>query len=162
MITWRAGAALALVAAAFGAGWAANGWRLDGRAAEMRADHEAAAGAAWRENAREVSRLAGETRELQARLNAIASQARTDLENANAETNALRDCLRRGACGLRVNAAPASCPAAVPRAPDGRPVDSGAGAVLTPDAESAYFALREGLARTEAKLKACQRVAGAR
>lgn len=158
----KTGAALVLLALAFGAGWVVNGWRLGERAAEVQADHEAAASAAWRENARELSRLQELADDLQARVNATTAQARKDLEIANAETNALRDCLRRGTCGLRVNTAPTACPPAVPGAPDRGPVDPGAGTVLTPDAESAYFTLREGLTRTEAKLRACQGVVGAR
>ncbi|MBB2918190.1 hypothetical protein [Cupriavidus alkaliphilus] len=36
---WRAAGALVLCAGVFGAGWAANGWRLGGRVQQLQADH---------------------------------------------------------------------------------------------------------------------------
>lgn len=135
-------------ALAFGAGWSVNGWRL-GQA------HEAQARQAS-EQARETLRLMTESRDrLAADLKASDDIHAAKLQEAQNETNRLRDRVSVGDQRLRVAV---RCPAAadVPRAASAPGVDSSAGAELDPTARSAYFALRDGINRAEAKLAACQ------
>lgn len=147
-MTLRLWLAAAGLAAAFAAGWAANGWRLGANhAAEALARSQATV--RWMEAA-DAERLA-----LQTKLTASDDAAAAKLRSAQDETNRLRDCLRAGTCGLRVNVAAPRCPD-LPEAAPGAGVDSAAGARLDPDAESAYFALRDGIDRVQAKLTACQ------
>lgn len=139
---------VAVVAAVgFGGGWAVNGWRLS---STHNAEKAEAAMAAKRQLDAMVSdrdRLAG----------ALAQSNDLHLnlwEKDRGETNKLRDCLRRGTCGLRVAA---TCPD--PNRPPGTPgagVGAGTGARLAADAEPDYFALRDGITRTQRKLAACQ------
>jgi hypothetical protein len=119
-----------LLVLAFAAGWVVKGWQVG----------------------------AADTKQLEAQNRAMVravergiesdAEAQTQLEKANAETNRLRACIRNGTCGLRVNVLPSACPGAA--------VDSGTGARLTPDAEQAYYSLRDGLAKLQGKLQACQ------
>lgn len=143
----RLAIAAAAASVAFGSGWAVNGWRLNAKH-----DREA------REVA-EVTRvtLAQRTAErdaLQARLTASDDAERKKLQEAQDETNRLRDCLRNGTCGLRIAA---KCPARLPQADPVPSVDTGTGAELDRPAEQAYFALRDGINRASAQLAACQK-----
>lgn len=128
------------ILASFACGWMVNGWRMDAEALEA-AEHAAEA---LRERTAERDALA-------ASLRASNDQHAAKLKGAQDETNRLRDCLRSGTCGLRIGA---RCPA--PETPAATGVDSGAGAVLDRAAESAYFALRDGIDRASAQLEACQ------
>lgn len=149
---------VALLAVAFGAGWAVNGWRLGEDAAELAQAQAEQQREQWREVARETSRLRAQAATLQASLTSIAAEGRKAVEIAQNETNRLQRCIDRGDCGLRVRVAvPTACPGAVPGAPNGGPVDSGAGAALAADARPDYFALRAAIAVTEGKLSACQK-----
>ncbi len=90
-----------------------------------------------------------------AALQAAADQHLKELQHAQRETNQLRDCVRDGTCGLRINAV---CPAATGRLeePSAAGLDPGTGARLAPSAERAYFALRDGIDSAQSKLSACQ------
>lgn len=145
-------ARLALAAAglvgAFLAGWAVNGWRIDAKvsAEAAQALKEAQGGRKAAEDDRDA---------LAARLRASDDLHAAQLRKAQDETNSLRDRVSAGPVRLLVAA---KCPAfaVLPEAPVAPGVDSGAGAELTPPARSAYFALRDGIDRAEAKLAACQ------
>lgn len=144
------------LAVAFGAGWAGNGWRLGGRLENLKAEHSEAVATAAR-TALNAQRALDDKRDaLAATLAGIDSAESLRLKAANDETNRLRACIADGTCGLRLAA---TCPAAsavVPGAAPGGRVDTGAGAQLTPAAQRDYFALRDGIARAQAKLTACQ------
>jgi hypothetical protein len=90
-------------------------------------------------------------------LASIDARENAKLKEAENETNRLRDCLRRGTCGLRIAAVcPANPGGVVPAAAAGGGLDSGAGAGLTPQAEQDYFLLRSGISSAQRKLAACQ------
>lgn len=127
--------------AAFACGWLVNGWRMDAEALEVAEQ----AAKTLRERTAERDALA-------ASLRAANDQHAAKLKGAQDETNRLRDCLRSGTCGLRIGA---RCPSA-PETPAAAGVDPGARAELDRAAESAYFALRDGIDRAAAQLAACQ------
>lgn len=140
-------AAGALVTAFVG-GWEVNGWRLTSAHDAERL--QAAADAA------ESLRFANASRDaLAARLRASDDLHAAQLQKAQNETNRLRDRVSAGPARLLVAA---KCPAApvLPQAASAPGVDSGTRAELNPEARSAYFALRDGINATEAKLAACQ------
>lgn len=77
----------------------------------------------------------------------------TELEKKREENDRLRAAVAAGTVRLRLAA---SCPS---QAPAGSPgVDHGGEPVLDRAAEQAYFALRDGIARKEQQLKACQEI----
>lgn len=140
-------AAAALLAALLG-GWAVNGWRIDAKV-------NAEAAQALKE-AQEGRKAAEDDRDaLAARLRVSDDLHATKLKEAQNETNSLRDRVSAGPVRLLVAA---KCPAApvLPEAASAPGVDSGTRAELDPEARSAYFALRDGINRAEAKLAACQ------
>lgn len=84
-----------------------------------------------------------------------------ELTDAKAETARLRACIADGSCGLRIRATCPTTPADVPGTPSASSVDDAGGARLTGDAGFAYYALRDTLNATQAKLKMCQAYAAA-
>jgi hypothetical protein len=143
-VNFRLLALFAAVVGAFGAGWVANGWRLDANYQAETVDRE-------RETAREIARLASLNDTLTATLAASDDAQQAKLRKAQNETNGYRECLANGTCGLRIAT---NCPA--PQTPTGPWVDTGTGAELDPTARRAYFALRDGIDRASAQLAACQ------
>lgn len=98
---------------------------------------------------------------LGATLAGIDTRENAKLKDAENENNRLRDCLRRGTCGLRIAAiCPASPGGVLSAAAGGGGVDSGAGAGLTAQAEQDYFVLRSGISSAQRKLAACQESLG--
>lgn len=143
----RALIALAVAAAGFAAGWAVNGWRLTSQ-------HEAEARERATQALRQLEHVTADRDRLAGALAQSNDTQLTALKGMQDETNRLRDCLRTGRCGLRVAA---SCPDPTgAQGTTGTGLGAGAGARLDPDAEPAYFALREGIQRTQRKLAACQ------
>lgn len=129
----------AVAAFIFGAGWTANGWRLD-----------AAYTAKENKLIQREADLAKKVREEDARLSDLAQtndQKQTkELQDALAEIETLRASVAAGAGGLRVQA---KCPASgtvVPQPSTTTGVDDAAGPRLTPAAEQHYFVLRERIA----------------
>lgn len=144
----RATAVLALAVLLVGAGWAANGWRLN-------AAHEREI-AAIRDKARDDLHAAeGERDALADRLRVQDEAAAVKLGKAKDENASLLDRVNAGAVRLRVAA---RCPNVlhVPEAAASAGVDSGAGVELDPAARSTYRALRNGIRTVEVKLEACQ------
>jgi len=132
---------------AFLVGWTANGWRLNSA-------HNAEAAARTKAYLAEVAKVTGERDALTLKLSARDDDNLTKLKKAQDETTRLRDCVRTGTCGLRVRV---SYPA--PQSPDAPActgVDTGTGSRLDGAAESAYFALRDGIDRAGTQLTACQ------
>lgn len=138
----RALLAVGALALAFLGGWEIASWRHD---AEMLKAAKKAAG--------ELTAMTAKRDAVADDLRKASDQHEKKLSEAQDETNRLRDRLRSGALGLRVAA---KCPAASPQAPAAPGVDTGAGAELAGAAESAYFALRDGIDRAGAQLAACQ------
>lgn len=143
----RIGGLILALAGAFFAGWSSNGWRLN-------AEHDRERLELAQQAARQLDAMTADRDDKAGKLATSNDKHLAELKGAQNETNRLRDCLRAGTCGLRIAA---NCPAAqspgIATAPS---VDYGTGAELTADAESAYFALRDGIDRTETKLAACQ------
>jgi prophage endopeptidase len=140
-------AAGALVAAFVG-GWTVNGWR--GAAA---VNEKALQDLKTATDARTLAE--GQRDALAARLRASDDLHAAKLQEAQNETNRLRDRVSAGPVRLLVAA---KCPAVpdLPQAASAPGVDSGTGAELDPAARSAYFALRDGINAAEGKLAACQ------
>ncbi len=126
----RAALASGALVAAFVAGWTVNGWRGVAKSADAQAQIEV----------------------MVARLRASDDLHAAKLQEAQNETSRLRDRVSAGPVRLLVAA---KCPD-VPQAASAPGVDSGTRAELDPAARSAYFALRDGINRAEAKLAACQ------
>lgn len=156
MIPLKTYVAAGVLAATFGAGWFAQGWRLDAKAdrvARVQAEAMATANA----SALALQKTLDNERDAQAqRLAVIDDEQTKNLKAANDETKRLATCVANGTCGLRVNVIGPACAGAVPQAQSGGGLDSGTGARLAPAAERGYFALRDGIANAQTKLAACQ------
>ena len=144
---WRLFAIAAAVVVVFLAGWNVNGWRWENKVSAMQLAWSTAATEASEAARDKEQQLAAQVAELDARYTA-------ERKIRDEETNSLRAAVDAGARRLRIAA---TCPAdRVPATAAGPGVDTGAGAELTADARSAYFDLRSGLSRVEAKLAACR------
>lgn len=140
-------AAAVIAAVAFGGGWSVNGWRLT-------STYNAEAVARAVAYADQVAALTTERDALAVKLSTRDNANLTNLRKAQNETNRMRDCVRDGTCGLRVAVA---CPDPTSPGTATNPgVDTGPSARLTGPAESAYFALRDGISIASAQLAACQ------
>lgn len=141
--------ALGVAVLLFFAGWAVNGWRLN---AKHERDRQA-----WQDDADAKLKAATDARDVLAdRLKQSDDAHLAALEKQRAENLTLRDRVAAGSVGLRVAA---KCPVVVvhvSKAASGAGVDPGARAELDTDARADYYALRDGLARFESKLAACQ------
>lgn len=108
----------------------------------------------------EADQARAELRKVQKDIAADDAEQTKKLEEQRNEIERLNDCLRTGSCGLRINAT-CKVPVPVPSAQSAGStaasgVDDDARPVLTPVAESAYFALRHGINEQERKLVMCQ------
>ncbi len=91
-----------LLVLAFTAGWLVNGWRADSAMAHMQQQHA--------ETLRDISEksaaVAAAVRKAAATANTAIAVAEAqnwkELENAKAETQRYRDCVRAGTCGVRI------------------------------------------------------------
>lgn len=132
---------------AFAAGWTVCDWRMTAKAN----------GEALQRAQTALDDLAAMTKDRDRLAGLLATSDDThlnDLKVAQDETNRLRDRLRDGSIGLRIAG---TCPkAGGTPAPAGAGVDTGTGAELAEPARRAYFALRDGIDRADAKLAACQ------
>lgn len=151
----------AVLAATFGTGWAVNGWRVGAQVSDLKAAHSRSLLVATEAGLSQLKIATDERDAAQARLVAIARDGLADIQKAKDETERLRSCIARGTCGLRIAA---TCPPntpAVPEAPGGGVVATAAGPVLSPAAQSDYFALRSNIELTEGVLASCQKTLGA-
>lgn len=87
-------------------------------------------------------------------INAIETNLVKEMGDDSHETDNLRAGVDSGVVSLRVNA---TC-APVPDAAASTGVSHGAGARLTPEAQSAYYAVRTGIQRCQKKLAAAQAI----
>ena len=137
--------AVALLGAAFVAGWLVNGWRLTGQHALELAqrDQEALALA-------EASKQIGI--EANKALTAAATKAWKGLEDDKKELNRLRGCVAAGTCGVRIIATPAI----------GGDTPAGAGGLgddaidLSADVQRRVLDLREAIGQDAAKIEYLQ------
>ena len=127
---------LGVLLAAFGAGWAGNGWRLD-------AKYQAEQTAQLRANAKALAALTTERDALSAKLREAQNET-TRLRNATPGTVVLRVAAKCPAAGS--TAQTASNPG----------VDTGTGAELAGTSRQAYFNLRDGIDYATGQLTACQ------
>lgn len=144
------------IAAAFGAGWAVNGWRHGEEVAELKATHATTVADSLREGLREFSRVVAERDAKQAELSRVSAAGLADVEKAKNENDRLRRCLADGTCWVRIAA---TCPPPspdVPQAPGGRGVDSAGGPIIPAAVQSDILDLRRSIRLTETTLQACQ------
>jgi prophage endopeptidase len=149
---------LLIALAGFGAGWASNGWRLGEEVQSLKTQHEKTIADAEHANNMHLIALVNEHDAKAARLAAIDQETTDQLTKAQHENKTLAARLAAGTVGLRIAA---TCPASAPGGPEaaqGTGVGAGASATLDATAGRAYSALREGIATTEGKLTACQRM----
>lgn len=89
----------------------------------------------------------------QAAADLISAQGYAALQEKERENDRLRDAVDAGTVRLRVAA---KCPARLPEAAPGGPVDTAGGAELDAPARRHYHALRSGIVQLESRLSACQ------
>lgn len=151
-------AAAVLFAAGGAAGWGLNGWRLDARAANTARDVAKEAQKRSDAYVAQLKAVQAARDGLRADLAKVDEQRTKERDDAKKELDRLRDCVRSGKCGLRVNAtctpAPGSPRDVSPTGPDSG-VDTATAPRLTADAERDYFALREALKAQYTQLGAC-------
>lgn len=92
--------AVALLGAAFVAGWLVNGWRLTGQHAQELSQRDQQA-LAMAEASKQIGIEANKV------IAAAATKAWKELEDDKKELNRLRGCVAAGTCGVRIIAAPA-------------------------------------------------------
>jgi len=139
-----------------GTAWTVQGWRKAGEIATLKQQHAEAVSVAAKASADELTRVTSQRDALQLQLSTIAGSATAALTKAQNENDSMRDCVRRGTCGVRIAATCPTNPPGLPASASGGGVDSGTAAVLTPQAGQDYFSLRAGIIKTEGVLAACQ------
>lgn len=101
----------AVLLAAFFAGWLANGWRLGGQMADMRAEWSDTLRKTAETNAAVILKQQQDRQALESQLAAIDEQRYGELRNAQENTDRLAGELAAARSRLRVRIDPASCPA---------------------------------------------------
>lgn len=157
--------AVVIAGAGFGGGWEVKAWKDSGTLqAEKTTNAKQLADMSKRDNdalhkyIADGQAMQAQRDALQAKLTAQDAAHTKELSDAKQSEANFRACVASGKCGLRVNATcarPATV-AGVSEALPGSGVDTGTGIRLTADAESGYYALRDGLARQRIQLAACQ------
>ena len=142
--------ALAIAAAGFGAGWQTNGWRLNEKIAEAKAEQ-------LQTDKKALADMTEERDQKADKLSTIDQTYTSQLTKARNETKRLNSCIADGTCGLRIHA---TIPACTTETTQGGSVDSGTSATLAPSAQRAYSALLDGINTTEITLAACQESLG--
>lgn len=151
--------ALVVLAAAFAAGWTAQGWRADAALARLRQDHAGVLADIATKTRATADAVRAYERQAGLALAAADKKSTEDLNNAKAETQRLRDCVRAGTCGVRIVTRYAD-------QPDGAgPADAATGGVgddsITLDAgvSERVLDLRDAIAEDQAKLEYLQQYA---
>ncbi len=143
----------------FGAGWGVSAWYSSNEVNTTKLQYANARSDALVSTLTQLKEVTRQRDALMNKLSAIDGKYATQIEGAKNE--AVLDCVRRGACGVRVKA---TCPAArtanVPASAAGGSVDTGAGAELTAQAGRDYATLREGIRVQKLTLDACQESLG--
>ncbi len=152
-------AALAL-AGAFAAGWVAQGWRADAALAQLRQDHAGVLADIATKTRATADAVRAYERQAGLALAAADKKSTEDLNNAKAETQHLRDCVRAGTCGVRIITRYVDQPGGA------GPADAAAGGMgddaITLDAgvSERVLDLRDAISEDAAKLSFLQQYAG--
>lgn len=152
----RIAAMVLLVVAGVLIGWTVQGWRLGTDLASLKAEHAQTITEAYKGALAAQAKAQADHQALAADL---AIQSATFHEDLTRRERAIENLRPAVAAGTRIVRVAATCPAApdhVPEAATGGRMDSGAGAVLAPDAGQAVLDLRAGAERFSTKLAACQ------
>lgn len=91
-----------VLAGAFAAGWTAQGWRSDAALALLRQDHAGVLADIAIKTRAAADAVRAYERQAGLALAAADKKSTEDLNNAKAETQRLRDCVRAGTCGVRI------------------------------------------------------------
>lgn len=150
---YRLLAVVLLAAAAFVAGWSANGWRLGTKISDLKSDWSEERAELAEEKTAALSKLTDEKEALQLRLSAIETEKHKGISDAKAETARLQASIDRGDYRVLIRA---KCPPTMPAEAGNSGVDSRAGTELDPEARSDYLDVKESAERFDIKLSACQ------
>jgi hypothetical protein len=148
-----------LLAGAFAAGWTAQGWRSDAALAQLRLDHADVLAAIAIKTRAAADAVRAYERQAGLALAAADKKSTEDLNNAKAETQRLRDCVRAATCGVRIVTRYVNQPGGA------EPSNAAAGGVgddaITLDAgvSERVLDLRDAIAEDSAKLRYLQRYA---
>ncbi|WP_313571430.1 lysis system i-spanin subunit Rz [Comamonas terrigena] len=149
-----------VLAGAFAAGWVAQGWRADAALAQLRQDHAGVLADIATKTRAAADAVRAYERQAGLALAAADKKSTEDLNNAKAETQRLRDCVRAGTCGVRIVTRYVDQPGGA------GPADAAAGGVgddaITLDAgvSERVLDLRDAIAEDAAKLGYLRQYAG--
>lgn len=150
--------AIAAVLIAFGVacGWVVNGWRLETKDANDRAQFAQQQAKALKAAVDQRDQAIADRAALAAKLAAIDASGIDNLRRFEHANEALAAGADAGT--VRVRVIGAACPAShdVPQTASGSGVDAGASAELGADARRRYFALRSAAGHVQEQLAACQ------
>ena len=91
-----------VLAGAFAAGWVVQGWRADAALAQLRQDHAGVLADIATKTRAAADAVRAYEQQVGRALAAADKKSTEDLNNAKAETQRLRDCVRAGTCGVRI------------------------------------------------------------
>jgi hypothetical protein len=141
-----------VLAGAFAAGWTAQGWRSDAALSQLRQDHAGVLADIATKTRAAADAVRAYEHQAGLALAAADKKSTEDLNNAKAETQRLRDCVRAGTCGVRIVTRYADQPGSAGRA------DAAAGGLgndaitLNAGVSERVLDLRDAIAEDQAKL----------
>lgn len=91
-----------VLAGAFAAGWVVQGWRADAALAQVRQGHASVLADIATKTRAAADAVRAYERQAGLALAAADKKTTEELNNAKAETQRLRDCVRAGTCGVRI------------------------------------------------------------
>lgn len=157
-----AGAVVVLLAMGTGFGWGLNGWRLEGRVADAKAEtanqaalHKADLAAISNAAAQQVTQALAKQQEAQKAVADLDRKHTKELKDAQAENDVLRGKLARGG-GVRVAANCPANPVSVPAAAGPASVDHAGTVELSPEAGRNVLDVRAGIIADQTALRALQ------
>ena len=157
-----AGAVVVLLAMGTGLGWVLNGWRLEGRVADAKAEaanqialHKADLTAISNAATQQVTQALAKQQEAQQAVADLDRKHTKELKDAQAENDVLRGKLARGG-GVRVAANCPANPVSVPAAAGTTSVDHAGTVELSPEAGRNVLDVRAGIIADQAALRALQ------
>ena len=157
-----AGAVVVLLAMGTGFGWVLNGWRLEGKVADAKAEmenqaalHKADLAAISNAAAQQVTQALTKQQEAQQAVADLDRKHTKELKDAQAQNDVLRDRLKRGG-GVRVAANCPANPGSVPATAGPASVDHAGTVELSPEAGRNVLHIRAGIIADQSALKALQ------
>ncbi len=158
-----AGAVVVLLAMGTGFGWVLNGWRLEGRVADAKAEtenqaalHKADLAAISNAAAQQVTQALAKQQEAQQAVADLDRKHTEELKSAKEENVRLRGDVADGRRRLQLKA---SCPASgsnLPNTTSTASLGNGSGPRLDDAAERDYWSLRSGIATARNQIAALQ------